>query len=248
MAYSFMWSALARCFCCAHVGTGSETTVEQESQQVRASGIDPSKCCVEYAEQYIHTFYEVESVFACRSKDLDGLIDIIISEKLSREISKNYEFAAVGSETDSNNDPESKLYVCDGGCTSTLTSSFENCEDCKRRITKIKTAEGEMVMETTHMCMQTFYVRTRTGEIRPITTKAFMCPKLGTDLLSVKGLNFQGYSVVHHLYPDEPGIFPLINGKTDKSQSFAFMSEHSNFFLSKSRTYVGASIRQDSGL
>ena len=63
-----------------------------------------------------------------------------------------------------------------------LTSSFENCADCKPRITKIKSAEGGMVMETTHMCMKTFDVRTRTGENRPITTKDFICPKLGTDL------------------------------------------------------------------
>ena len=161
-----MWSALARFFCSAHVGTGSETTVEQESQQVRASGIDPSKCCVEYAEPYIDTFYEVESEASKKSLDFLGLTDIIISEKLSRAITKNYEFAAVGSESDLNNDPESKLIICDGGCTTTLTSSFENCADCLPRIAKIKTAEGGMVMETTHMCMKTYYVRTRTGEPR----------------------------------------------------------------------------------
>ena len=176
-----MWSALARFFCSAHVGTGSETTVEQESQQVRASGIDPSKCCVEYAEPYIDTFYEVEPESSKKSLDFDGLTDIIISEKLSRAITKNYEFAAVGSESDLNNDPKSKLIICDGGCTTTLTSSFENCADCQPRIAKIKTAEGGMVMETTHMCMKTYYVRTLTGEIRPITSKAFICPKLGTD-------------------------------------------------------------------
>jgi hypothetical protein len=34
MARSSMWSALARFFCSAHVGTGSETTVEQESQHI----------------------------------------------------------------------------------------------------------------------------------------------------------------------------------------------------------------------
>ena len=150
-----MWSALARFFCSAHVGTGSETTVEQESQQVRASGIDPSKCCVEYAEPYIDTFYEVESESSKKSLDFLGLTDIIISEKLSRAITKNYEFAAVGSESDLNNDPESKLIICDGGCTTTLTSSFENCADCLPRIAKIKTAEGGMVMKTTHMCMKT---------------------------------------------------------------------------------------------
>jgi hypothetical protein len=93
--------------------------------------------------------------------------------------------------------------------------------------------------------MKTYYVRSRTGEIRLITTKAFICPTLRTDLLSVKGLNFQGYSIIHHPDPEESGVFPLIKGKTDKSQSFAFMSKHSNIILSKSRTYVGAAIRQD---
>ena len=102
-------------------------------------------------------------------------------------------------------------------------------------------------METTHMCMKTYYVRNWTGEIRPITTKAFICPKLGTDVLSVKGLNFQRYSNVHHPDPDESGIFLLINGETDKSQSFAFMSDHSKK-KSKSRTYVGTAIQQDYGL
>ena len=80
MACSSMWSALARCFCSAHVRTGSETTVGQESQQDRASGIDPSKCCDEYAEPYIDTFYEVELESSCRSIDLVGRNDIIISE------------------------------------------------------------------------------------------------------------------------------------------------------------------------
>ena len=73
-----------------------------------------------------------------------------------------------------------------------------------------------MVMETTHMCMKTYYVRTRTGEIRPITTKAFICPKLRTDLLSVKGPNFQGYSVVHHPDPDQE-YFQFSMGKQTNS-------------------------------
>ena len=83
-------------------------------------------------------------------------------------------------------------------------------------------------MEATHVCMKTYYVQ---GEIRPSTTKAFICPTLRTDLLSVNGLNFQGYSIIHHPDPEESGVFPLIKGKTDKSQSFAYMSEYSIFFI-----------------
>ena len=103
MAYSSMWSALARCFCSALVGTGSETIVEQESQQVGASGIDPSICFVKYTGPYNPTFYEEESEFSRRSIDLDGLNDIIILEKLCCAITKSCEFAVVGSETDANN-------------------------------------------------------------------------------------------------------------------------------------------------
>ena len=124
---------------------------------------------------------------------------------------------------------------------------FENCADCKPRITKIKTAEGGMAMELTHKRMNTYYVRTQTGKIRPITTKAFICPRLGTDLLSVKGLNFQGYSVVHHPDPDESGIFPLINGKTNKSQSIAFMSEHSILFYLKAELMSAQQFGKSSG-
>jgi hypothetical protein len=101
--------------------------------------------------------------------DLDGMADIIISEQLSRAIRGECEYALVGSETDSNNEPESKLIIVDGGCTTSLTSSFENCADCKPRITSVRTAEGGMTMQTTHVCMKTYYVRSRTGEIRPIT-------------------------------------------------------------------------------
>ncbi len=54
-----MWCALARFFCRAHVGIGSEAIVEQESQQVRASGIDSHKFCVDhYAEQIHHTILQ----------------------------------------------------------------------------------------------------------------------------------------------------------------------------------------------
>ncbi len=137
----------------------------------------------------------------------------------------------LGSETDSNDEPESKRIIVDGGCTNSLTSSFENCADCKPRITRIKKAKGGIAIKTTHACMKTYCFRSRTGDIRPITTKAFIFPKLKTDLISVKGLNFQGYSVVHHPDPDESEIFPMIKRKIENSQSLAFMCELSIFFI-----------------
>ena len=76
-----------------------------------------------------------------------------------------------------------------------------------------------MKMQTTHACTKTCYVRSRTGEIRPITTKAFICPTLRTESerpIVRKRPNFLGYSIVHHPDPYESAVFSLIKGKTDK--------------------------------
>ena len=107
--------------CSAHDGTGSKTAVEQKSQQVKATGIDSPKCYVEHDTPYDYPAREEMSEIPSRMAiDLDGIDEIIISEKLSRAIRKELEIAFVGSETDSNNEPESKLIICDGGCTTTL--------------------------------------------------------------------------------------------------------------------------------
>jgi hypothetical protein len=51
----------------------------------------------------------------------------------------------------------------------------------------------------------------------------YIVPTLRTDLISVKSLNHQGYRVMHDADPEESGIFPVLNGKMDKSKSFTFM-------------------------
>ncbi len=66
-------------------------------------------------------------------------------------------------------------------------------------------------MTTTHTCMKTYYVKSRTDEIRPLTTKAYIVPSLRADLISVKSLNRQGYRVVHDPDPEESGIYPIFN-------------------------------------
>ena len=65
--------------------------------------------------------------------------------------------------------------------------------------------------------------------------------------VTVKGLNFQGYSVVHHPDPDESGIFPLINGKPDNSQSFAFMSEHTSLVYLKAELMLAQQFGKTTG-
>ncbi len=99
--------------------------------------------------------------------------DIVISVKEARAIKGEAEFAFLGEEFTSTE--EIKPVICDrlGGATSTLSSSFENCTDCQPKTVEIKTTKGGIVMTTTHICMKTYYVKSRTGEIRPLTTKAF---------------------------------------------------------------------------
>jgi hypothetical protein len=101
--------------------------------------------------------------------------------------------------------------ICDGGATCTLTKTLENCTQCKPKVVDIQTAQGATLMSTTHICLKTYYVRDRLGEVRPIVVKAYVVPGLKYDLLSVKGLNKCGYAVYHHPKPEESGVFALVN-------------------------------------
>ncbi len=83
------------------------------------SGIDFPECYVEHSTQHDSTTYEEESELTRRGIDLFGMNEIIISTKLLRSIRGKCEFALVCSQMDSNNEPESKLIICDGGCKGT---------------------------------------------------------------------------------------------------------------------------------
>ena len=79
-------------------------------------------------------------------------------------------------------------------------------------------------MYTTHVCIKTYFVRDRTGELRPITTKTYIVKNLKHDLLSVKGLNKAGYRIVMDEDAEESGVYAVEDGKVCKSKSFPFMS------------------------
>ncbi len=101
-------------------------------------------------------------------------------------------------------------------------------------------------MTTTHVCMKTYYVKSRTGEIRPLT-KAFIVPSLRADLICVKSLNRQGYRIIHDPDPEESEIYPIFDGKIDQSKSFAFMSENSNLFYIKAESMSAQQFGKISG-
>ena len=110
---------------------------------------------------------------------------IILSKRIADYIFGREECAFVGQESElSSAEPEA--LCCDGGATSSLSSSFLNCTDITERAVPISTAQDGTVMTTTHVCLKTYYVRDRTGELRPITTKTYIVKNLKHDLLSGK--------------------------------------------------------------
>ncbi len=80
--------------------------------------------------------------------------------------------AYVGRESDIGS-AEPEALCCDGGATSSLSSSLMNCWEVTERVVPIQTAQGGTVMLTTHVCLKTYFVRDQTGELRPITTKTY---------------------------------------------------------------------------
>ncbi len=187
----------------AHKGAGSETAVEQVSQQVMAvSSTRPEECYADYSSPIIYPAQRRHEIL--RAGTTAGYSEEhIISKKIADATLYKFEFAFMGMESDPTE--ENTLIICNGGATTTLTSSFENCTDCKPRKININLAEGGVAMVTTHEVMKTYYLRTRTGEFCGLTTKAFVTPGLRHDLLSVEGLNRQGYCVVQHSDPVESG-------------------------------------------
>ena len=146
-----------------------------------ASSTIPLELCDEYSTPFDSQDLQKVQEILCKETVNNEDEDIVISEKAARAIKGKAEFAYLREEFTSTE--EIKPVICDGGATSTLSSSFENCTDCQPKTVEIKTAEGGAVMTTTHVCMKTYYVKSRTGEIRPLTTKAFIVPSLRSDLI-----------------------------------------------------------------
>jgi hypothetical protein len=134
-----------------------------------ASSTIPLELCDEYSTPSDSQDPQKAQEILCEKTVNDEDEDNVISDKSAHAIDWEGEFAFDGEELISTG--EFTQVICDGGATSTLSSSFENCTDCQLRTVEIKTAEGGSVMTTTHVCMKTYYVKSRTGEIHPLTTR-----------------------------------------------------------------------------
>jgi hypothetical protein len=102
-------------------------------------------------------------------------------------------------------------------------------------------------MLTTHVCLKTYFVRDRTGELRPIITKTYFVKNLKRDLLSGKALNRAGYRIVLEDHPEEAGVYAVNDGKICKSKSFVLISEHSSLYYSKTEQLISSQFGKMSG-
>ena len=123
--------------------------------------------------------------------------------------------------------------------------------NCSERVVPIQTAQGGTVMLTTHVCLKKYFVRDRTGELRPITTRTYIVRNLKRDLLSGKALNRAGYRIILDEDPEEAGVYAVNDEKICnldcKSKSFAFMSEHSSLYYLKTEQLTSSQFGKMSG-
>ena len=219
--------------CSAHIVTGEQASEDQMAKQVTvASSTTPMERDL-YSVPYCRAETLNNKLLSAICKGKSGTEIITNPERIADVIFDKKECAFVGRESELNQ-AEPEALCCDGGATSSLSSSFLNCAEVTERIVPIQTAQGGTVMLTTHVCLKTYFVRDRTGELRPITTKTYIVKNLKHDLLSGKGLNKAGYRIILDEDPEESGIFAVqTDGKICKSKSFPFMSEHSSLFYLK---------------
>ena len=205
----------------AHTGSWKSAHENQEPKQVTvASSTTPPEVLdrlysVPYHRKQMLDIQEVEAI--CNGKS--GTEIITIPEHIAATIFGEQECAFVGRESDSDS-TEPEALCCDGGATSSLSSSFNNCAEISERVVPIQTAQGGTVMLTTHVCLKTYFVRDRTGELRTLTTKKYIVKNLKHDLLSGKALNRAGYRVIYDQDPEESGVYAVLDGKICESRSF----------------------------
>ena len=214
--------------CSVQPVVGRETPTDLESYQVTEASSDALHEIYDGLSS-LPTMTISDMIMPSTRKDIETNEIIYIPERSAQYIfeGKQFAFAAISSVHGDD------ALVVDGGATSTLTKSFDNCTQIRPKVVAIQTASGSTAIYTSHVCSKTYFAIDRTGELRPISVKAYIVPGLRYDLLSVKGLNRAGYRVIHDEDGHESGIYAVINKKIDHSKSFAFMSEHSNLFYLK---------------
>ena len=113
--------------------------------------------------------------------------------------------------------------------TSSWSSSFLNCTDITERAVPIHTARGGTVMTTTHVCLKTYYVRNRTGELRPIATKTYIVRISIMIYYHLKCLTKQDIESISIKIQKNLGYLRRFFGQWKKDMQIKIMSFHELF-------------------
>ena len=73
--------------------------------------------------------------------------------------------------------------VMDCGASRTVTGSLLNTREVIEKTTNIETADGKQSLKATHTCLKTYFLRNRTGEVKPLTVQAIFVIGLPQDIL-----------------------------------------------------------------
>ena len=126
-----------------------------------------------------------------------------------------------------------KSVICaDCGVSMTITGSLANTTDVVEKDVIVDMAESGTSMKATHTCMQTYFIKNRTGEGVMITTPALYVRKVHQDLLSGKACNRAMIRIVLDLDPDIAGLYALDKDKQQHiEESIACIEEPTDLYL-----------------
>ncbi len=89
-------------------------------------------------------------------------------------------------------------------------------------------------MKATHVCMKTYFLQTREGEVVSLTVPANYVTSANQDLLRGKACNKIGVRKILDEDPDISGLYPLDKEKQQHvEESITFISEHTDLYLLK---------------
>ena len=80
---------------------------------------------------------------------------------------------------------DKSVVVMDCGASRTVTGSLLNTREVIEKTINIETADGKQSMKSSHTCLKTYFLRNRTGEVKPITVQAIYVMEFPQDLLQV---------------------------------------------------------------
>ena len=96
----------------------------------------------------------------------------------------------VGQEDRNFSPDEDKSNICtDPGASVCNTGSLENTTDVVENLVRVEMAENGTWMKATHVCMNTNFLKNRSGEEVSLTVHALYMKSVNQDLLSGKACN-----------------------------------------------------------